>query len=96
MASGGAEFQVTTMTKRLMNSSRPGRYQGLRGKVLESVGHDFEEGILNLYVRFVDKTELCWRITTRIIIEEADLCDWQSGDCRQLRVFVRDRRDGRT
>jgi len=72
----------------------PGRqYRGLRGKVVDWVEHSFEEGLLYLHVRFTDKTELCWRVATRMTIEEGDLSDWKSGDFKQLRVFVRDERD---
>ncbi|HEY6184827.1 MAG TPA: hypothetical protein VIW67_21465 [Terriglobales bacterium] len=69
------------------------RYRGVRGKVVECVEHSFEEGLLYIHVRFTDKTELSWRIATRMIIEEADLADWTSGDFKQLRTFVRNERD---
>jgi hypothetical protein len=73
----------------------PGRrYPGLRGKFVDWVEHKFEEGLLYLHVRFTDKTELCWRISTRMTIEEADLINLKSGDFEQLSVFVRDERDG--
>jgi hypothetical protein len=76
-------------------SSPPGpRYPGLHGKVVDWVEHKFEEGLLYLHVRFADKTELCWRISTRMTIEEADLSNWKSGDFEQLCVFVSDERDG--
>jgi hypothetical protein len=72
----------------------PGRqYRGLRGKVVEWVEHKFEEGLLYIHVRFVDKTELCWRIATRMTIEEGDLSDWKSSDFKQIRVFARNERD---
>ena len=72
----------------------PGRqYRGMHGKVVDWVEHKFEEGLLYICVRFVDKTELCWRIATRMTIEEGDLSDWKSGDFEQLRVFVRNQRD---
>jgi hypothetical protein len=72
----------------------PGRrYRVLHGKVVDWVEHKFEEGLLYLHVRFTDKTELCWRIATRMTIEEGDLSDWKSGDFEQLRVFVRNERD---
>lgn len=72
----------------------PGRQYGdLRGKVVDWVEHKFEEGLLYIHVRFMDKTELCWRIGTRMAIEEGDLSDWKSGDFEQLRVFVRNERD---
>jgi hypothetical protein len=75
-------------------SLTPGhRYPGLRGKVVDWVEHKFEEGLLYLHIRFTDKTELCWRIATRMTIEEADLSNWKSGDFEQLRIFVRNEQD---
>jgi hypothetical protein len=72
----------------------PGRqYRGLRGKVVDWVEHKFEEGRLYINVRFLDKTELCWRIATRMTIEEGDLSDWKPGDFEQMRVFVKNERD---
>ena len=72
----------------------PGRrYRGLQGKVVEWIEHRFEESVLYIHVRFTDKTELSWRIITRMTIEEADLADWTSGDFKRLRVFVRNERD---
>jgi hypothetical protein len=60
---------------------KPGqRYRGVQGKIVDWVEHTFEEGSLHINVRFTDKTELCWRITARMAIEEADLADWTSGD----------------
>ena len=73
---------------------KPGqRYRGVQGKIVEWAEHTFEEGCLYISVRFTDKTELCWRISTRISIEEGDLVDWTSGDCKQTRVFVRNEHD---
>ena len=69
------------------------QYCGLKGKVIEWVEHEFEEGLLYIHIRFVDKTELCWRITARMTIEQCDLADWTTGDFKQLRVFVRNERD---
>jgi hypothetical protein len=41
----------------------PGRQcRSLHGKVVDWVEHKFEEGLLYIHVRFVDKTELCWRL----------------------------------
>jgi hypothetical protein len=72
----------------------PGRrFGGVQGKVVQWVEHSFEEGLLYIHVRFTDKTELSWRIATRMTIEESDLADWTSGDFKQLQVFVRNERD---
>ena len=69
------------------------RYRGVQGKVVHWVEHRFEEGVLYIHVLFTDKTELSWRIATRMTIEEADLANWTSGDFKELRVFVRNERD---
>lgn len=72
----------------------PGRqYRGVQGKVVEWVEHKFEEGLLYIHIRFADKTELSWRIATRMTIEEADLADWTSGDFKRLRGFILNERD---
>lgn len=68
------------------------KYPGLRGKVVNWVEHTFEDGRLYLNVRFTDRTELCWQITTSLTIEQGDLSDWKSGDFKQLGVFVRNER----
>jgi hypothetical protein len=68
-------------------------YRALRGKVVDRVEHEFEEGLLYLHVRFTDKSELCWRISSRMSIEKADLSDWKTGNLEQLKVFVRNHRD---
>jgi hypothetical protein len=85
--------QKSTLTRpRKLVSGRS--YRGLHGKVVDRVEHEFEEGLLYLHVRFTDKTELCWRISTRMTIEEGDLGNWKSGDFEQLQVFVKNERDG--
>lgn len=64
------------------------QYPGIRGKVVEFAEHAFEEGTLYIHVRFTDKTELCWRISSSTLIEEADLSDSKTGDFRQICVFL--------
>ena len=64
------------------------QYPGIKGKVVDWADHAFEEGILYVRVRFTDNTELCWRITSSTLLEEADLSDWKTGDCKQLRVYA--------
>jgi hypothetical protein len=53
-----------------------------------------QKGLLYIHGRFVDKTELCWRIATRKTIEQSDLSDWKSADFKQIRVFAGNERDG--
>jgi len=66
---------------------------GLQGKVVEWVEHKLEERVLYIQVRFTDRTEVSWRIATRMTNEEADLADRTSGDFKKLRVFLRNGRD---
>lgn len=64
-------------------------FPGLKGKVVRRVeigeGDDHD---LYIHVRFKDETELCFWLTSRIVIEEADLGDWKSGDFVQKRAFI--------
>lgn len=52
-------------------------FPGVKGRVVKRVeigkgeDHDFY-----IHVRFRDETELCFWLTSRIVIEEADLGDW--------------------
>ena len=72
----------------------PGKqYPGLRGKIVDSAEHVFEEGMLYVRVRFTDQTELCWVLGTAHVILEADLSDWKTGDFKQLAVFARNESD---
>jgi hypothetical protein len=64
------------------------QYPGIKGKVVDFADHAFEEGLLYIRVRFTDRTELCWRVASSTLIEEADLSDWRTGDFRQICVFV--------
>jgi hypothetical protein len=77
-------------TRPLSRAIRGRQYPDIQGKVVDFADHAFEEGTLYVRVRFTDKTELCWRITSSMLIEEADLGDWKTGDFRQLRVFVQE------
>jgi hypothetical protein len=46
-----------------------------KGKVVDFADHAFEEGLLYIRVRFADKTELCWRVSSSTLIEEAGLSE---------------------
>lgn len=84
------------MTKRKMSSPKLSahevmqgkQYPGIKGKVVHWADHAFEEGILYIRIRFTDNTELCWRITSSLLLEEADLSDWKTGNFRQICIFV--------
>jgi len=77
---------IPRATGAVLNSGK--KYPGLRGKVVDWAEHVFEEGMLYVRVRFIDKTELCWVLQTAHVIVEADLSDWKSGDHKQLAVYV--------
>ena len=64
------------------------RYPGVHGKVVDWADHGFAEGILYIRIRFADRTEMCWRVVSSIVIEEADLSDWKTGDFKPVKVFV--------
>ena len=75
----------------MLRRSEP--YPGLRGKIVDRVEHDFEDGVLFVHVYFTDHTELCWEISSRQTIVRADLEDWTTGDLHRLRTFVRNSSD---
>ena len=69
------------------------QYPGVHGKVVDWVEHKFEEGTLYIDVRFTDKTALSWTFATAIVIREAYLSDWKTGDLKLLRRFVQNESD---
>jgi hypothetical protein len=64
--------------KRVVRIDSGREFPGLKGKVVKRVeigkGEDHD---LYIHVRFRDETELCFWLTSRIVIEEADLGDWK-------------------
>ena len=71
------------------------QYSGAHGKVVDWVEHKFEQGILFIDVQFVDKTALSWSIDSAIVIQEARLADWKTGDFKLLKRFVQNKSDGK-
>ena len=49
--------------------------------------------MLYVRVRFTDKTELYWVLQTAHVILEAELSDWKTGNCKQLKLFVENESD---
>jgi hypothetical protein len=64
------------------------QYPGIEGKIVRWADHAFEEGFLYIRVRFTDNTELCWRVTSSTLLEEADLSGWKTGNFRQICIFA--------
>jgi hypothetical protein len=64
------------------------QYPDVRGKVVDWVEHEFEEGTLYIHVRFQDRTELTYTLGCRLFIEEAVLGDLSTGNFKTIREFV--------
>lgn len=63
-------------------------FPGLKGKVVHWVETAFEEDRLYIHVRFMDSTELTFWLSSRIVIEEATLSDWKTGDDVIKRTYI--------
>lgn len=63
-------------------------FPGLKGKVVHYVDTAFEEDNVYIHVRFVDSTELCFRLSSRLVIDEANLSDWKTGDDVIKRTYI--------
>ena len=70
-------------------SNRGDAFPGVRGKVVKFVDVGEEEGRLYIHIRFTDDTELCFDLSCRIVIDEADLSDWKTGNRIEKRVYMR-------
>lgn len=64
------------------------QYPGVHGKVVDFIDHKFEEGLLYIHVRFMDKTEVTFTLASRLVIEEADLSDISTGDYKPINMYV--------
>lgn len=84
---GALMKQVRKSSKKLQPDRGKG-FPGLRGKVVHYVDTSFEEDRLYIHVRFMDRTELCFWLSPRIMIEEATLSDWKTGDDVIKRTYI--------
>ena len=75
--------------------ARGKQYPGAHGRVVDWVEHKFEQGILFIDIQFVDKAALSWSIGAAIVIQEARLADWKTGDLKLLKRFVQNKSDGK-
>jgi hypothetical protein len=85
------ENSRTPKPKPPVHSKQGEQYPGVHGKVVDCVEHKFEEGTLYIDVRFTDKTAISWTFATAIVIQEAHLSDWKTGDLKLLRCFVQNK-----
>lgn len=63
-------------------------YGGVRGKILDRIEHQVEEGRLYLHVCFRDKTEVNFTLSSRLVIEEAVLTDMSTGNSKPIKEYV--------
>lgn len=63
-------------------------FPGLKGKVVHYVDTAFDEDNLYIHVRFADSTDLCFRLSSRLVIDEANLSDWKTGDDLIKRTYI--------
>lgn len=63
-------------------------FPGVKGKVVDWIDTELEEGVQYIRIRFQDQTELCFDLAARLVIEEADLSDWSSGNYKQKRIYI--------
>lgn len=65
---------------------RPARvFSGVRGKVVDRIEHQFEEGRLYLHICFRDKTEVSFTFSSRLVIEEVVLTDMSTGNSKPIK-----------
>ena len=67
---------------------RGSAFPGLKGKVVHWVETSFEEDRVYIHIRFLDRTELTFWLSSRIVIEEATLSDWKTGDDVIKRTYI--------
>lgn len=71
-----------------MSKSNKNAFPGVKGKVVKYVSTAEEEGCLYIHIRFMDDTELGFTLSSRIVIDEADLQDWKTGDGIKKRTYI--------
>jgi len=85
------EKSKTHKPQPLVDGKHDNQYPGVQEKVGDWVEHKFAEGTLYIDVRFTDKTALSWTFATAIVIREAHLSDWKTGDLKLLRCFAQNK-----
>ena len=79
--------KVRKLSKKVQRE-RGRAFPGVKGKVVHYVDTAVEEDNLYIHVRFADSTELCFRLSSRIVIDEANLSDWKTGDDVIKRTYI--------
>lgn len=68
------------------------RFKEIRGKRVDWIDHNYEEGRLYIGIRFTDKTYFSLQFSTRIVTDGIDFADVKTGDSKIIREYYR-RRD---
>jgi len=69
------------------------RFREIRGKRVDWVDHNYEEGRLYIGIRFTDKTYFSLQFSTRIFTDGIEFSDEKTGDSKMIREYCT-RRDG--
>jgi hypothetical protein len=70
------------------------RYKEIRGKRVDWISHNYEEGLLYVGIRFTDGTYFSLQFSPSIVTEGIEFSDMASGDDEIIKVYYR-RRDER-
>jgi hypothetical protein len=70
------------------------RYKEIRGKRVDWISHNYEEGLLYVGIRFTDGTYFSLHFSPSIVTDGIEFSDMSSGDDEIIKVYYR-RRDER-
>ena len=68
------------------------RYKEIRGKKVDWISHNCEEGLLYVGIRFPDDTYFSLQFSPQIVTEGVEFSDMSSGDDEIIKTYYR-RRD---
>jgi hypothetical protein len=67
------------------------RYKEIRGKRVDWISHDYEEGFLYVGIRFTDGTYFSLQFSSSIVTEGIAFSDMSPGDDEIIKVYYRRR-----
>lgn len=65
------------------------RYKEIHGKRVDWIDHHYEEGLLYVGIRFVDKTYFSLQFSPQIVTEGIEFSDMKTGDDVILKEYYR-------
>ena len=69
------------------------RYKEVRGKRVDWISYNYEEGLLYVGIRFMDGTYFSLDFSPQIVTDGVEFSDMSSGDDKILKVYYRRRDD---